>query len=579
MAVVLPAVSALAAARVPGTGPPTTGSGLNTAAALDNPQCDKDAGPYGRLDFVLKGFGPACVVAWKSGQDNGGATYQGVTKDTIKVVSLVPNEQQMAEVTPTQRPVNYATGEEGTVTAVLKDGLAGFEHGLGKTYTYGRDVEMEFVTSSGSDEAAQRVDVVTVKAMKPFVVLDNATTALDVFDAAMVAAKIPVFSLYVTVDQTLKQAPYRWGQQDPIAGSMNAAEFIGKQLQGKKAQYAGDAAMHKTTRKFGVVRSSVLDIGYFDDTLSKYGVKIAPNAVITYPGTTSTTGDASVAQEQAPVAITKLKSAGVTTVILLADGQMTGAMTKQATAQDYHPEWIYPGSFNNDFPVLAARLLRHGPVGARVRHLERLARFPDRADDPAQCGPVVLGAEPGHLPDHLHQRALVAVLRDPVRGSEADPADAQAGVLLGARRRRLRRSQPGDRQAGSALGVRPHQRSPVRGVHARQQGLRADLVGLEHRGAAVARFSWWQGHRLVPRQREALLRRPLAHQADEVLRQEELDLPVRFARGAAPGRAVHRLPERDGTRITFVVVIDRRPSPVACTGAILTANRRPTELV
>ena len=353
MAVVLPAVSAVAAARAPGTGPPTTGSGLNTAAALDNPQCNKDAGPYGRLDFVLKGFGPACVVAWKSGQDNGGATYQGVTKDTIKVVSLVPNEQQMAEVTPTQRPVNYATGEEGTVTAVLKDGLAGYEHGLGKTYTYGRDVEMEFVTSSGSDEAAQRADAVTVKAMKPFVVLDNATTALDVFDAAMVAAKIPVFSLYVTVDQTLKQAPYRWGQQDPIAGSMNAAEFIGKQL---RARRRSTPAILRCTRRRASSASSAAPsstIGYFDDTLSKYGVKIAPNAVITYPGTTSTTGDASVAQEQAPVAITKLKSAGVTTVILLADGQMTGAMTKQATAQDYHPEWIYPGSFNNDFPVLA----------------------------------------------------------------------------------------------------------------------------------------------------------------------------------------------------------------------------------
>jgi hypothetical protein len=352
-AVTLPAASAGVAPRAPGTGAPTAGSGMNTAAAMDNPQCDKSAGPYGRLDFVLKGFGPVCVTPWKAGQDNGGATYQGVTKDTIKVVSLVPNDQQMSEVTPTQRPVNYATGAQGTVTAVLKDGLAGYEHGLGKTYTYGRDIEMEFVTSSGSDEAAQRADAVAVKAMKPFVVLDNSTTAADVFDAAMVAAKIPVFSLYVTVDQTLKGAPYRWGQQDPIAGSMNAAEFIGKQLQGKKAQYAGDADMHQTTRKFGVVRSSAIDSSYFDKTLSKYGVKIPTSAVIEYPGTTSTTGDATVAQEHAPVAVTKLKSEGVTTVILLADGQMTGQLTKQATAQDYHPEWVYPGAFNNDFPVLA----------------------------------------------------------------------------------------------------------------------------------------------------------------------------------------------------------------------------------
>ena len=304
------------------------------------------------MGFVVEEAGPVCLPEWK-GEDNGGATYQGVTKDAIKVVALVPNELQMAAVTPTQRPVNYATGGEGTVTDVLNDGLAAYEHVFGGAYTYGRDIELEFVTSTGDDEAAQRADAVTVRAEKPFVVLDNVPSALNVFDTAMVGAKIPVFSLYVTVDQTLEQAPYRWGQQDPIAGSMNAAEFVGKQLAGKKAQYAGDPAMHGTTRKFGVVRSDVLDMSYFTDTLSEYGVKIAPNSSFTYPGTTSTTGDPAVVQEYAPVAITKLKSAGVTTIIVLADGGMTGGLTKQATAQDYHPEWVYAGSFNNDFPVLA----------------------------------------------------------------------------------------------------------------------------------------------------------------------------------------------------------------------------------
>ena len=352
VAAMLPASAASAAPLPPGTGKPTAGSGIGTPAALDGPICDKTAGPYGRTNFVFQGFGPVCVVPWKAGQDNGGATYQGVTKDKIKVVALVPNDQQMASVTAQQQPVNYATGQKGTVTDVLEDGLAAYEHVFGGTYMYGRNIEMDFVTSSGDDEASQRADAVTVKAMKPFIVLDNGTNALDVFDSVIAAAKIPVFSLYVTVKQTLAQAPYRWGQQDPIAGSLNAAEFVGKQLLGKKAVYAGDAAMHGTTRKFGVVRSSAIDDTYFNQTLSRYGVKIAPNASITYPGSTSTTGDPTIAQENAPVAITKLKAAGVTTIILLSDAQMTGALTKQATAQDYHPEWVYAGAFNIDFPVL-----------------------------------------------------------------------------------------------------------------------------------------------------------------------------------------------------------------------------------
>jgi hypothetical protein len=353
LAVALPATVAAAAPQAPGTGKPPAGSGINTAAAMNDPMCDKTAGPYGRFNFILEGTGPACTAAWKNGQNNGGATYQGVTKDAVKVVVLLPNDQQLAALPATQKPMNYATGGIGTVQNVYEDALAGYKHAFVPKYTYGRDINLEYVTSTGDDETAQRADAVTVKAMKPFVVLDNGTTDLQAFDTAMVQAKIPVFSLYVGIADTLKQAPYRWGQQDPAAGLLNAAEFIGKQLVGKKAVYAGDTSMHTKTRAFGLVYSDTLDINFFNQGAAKYGLKIPANATIKYPGSTSAAGDPTVAQEQAPQAIAKLKAAGVTSVILLSDGAMVGAMTKQATANDYHPEWIYGGAGNIDFPVLA----------------------------------------------------------------------------------------------------------------------------------------------------------------------------------------------------------------------------------
>ena len=91
------------------------------------------------------------------------------------MVALVPNEQQMAAVTPNQLPMNYATGKPGTVKDVFSDGLAGYEHAFGKKYTYGRDVDLQFVTSTGDDEAAQRADAIAVTEMKPFAVLDAGT--------------------------------------------------------------------------------------------------------------------------------------------------------------------------------------------------------------------------------------------------------------------------------------------------------------------------------------------------------------------------------------------------------------------
>ena len=559
-AAMLPAASAGAAAQAPGTGKPPAGSGINTPAAMDGPLCDKNAGPYGRLNFVFEGFGPVCVVAWKQGENNGGATYQGVTKDKIKVVALVPNDQQMAAVTATQRPVNYATGQEGTVTNVLKDGLAPFEHVFGGTYMYGRHIELDFVTSTGDDEPSQRADAVTVKAMKPFVVLDNSPDALDVFDEAIAAAKIPVFSLYVTVEQTLTQAPYRWGQQDPIAGSMNAAEFVGKELLGKKAVYAGDPGMHGTTRKFGVVRSSVIDDKYFNETLSKYGVKIAPNATISYPGTTSTTGDPSVEQEFAPVIVTKLKSAGVTSIILLADGGMTGALTKQATAQDYHPEWIYAGSFNIDFPVLARAFYDQDQWAHAFGISNVWPGSPTAPTSPPNVVQWYWGPNEGTY-QITYTNALSWLFSAIMyAGPKLTPQTVKQGFFsvpaVGGSA-----DQPGDRQPGRPIGIWSHQWPPVRRVHAGQQGLRPELVGPEHQRTAVARLPGWQGRPLVRRQRQALLRRPLAHEAREALRQVELDLPVRRARRRATGRAVHGLPERDRTRTAVVVIETACPAP------------------
>ena len=79
------------------------------------------------------------------------------------------------------------------------------------------------------------------------------------------------------------------------------------------------------TRKFGLVYAATSSTSTSSTRpLAKYGVKIAPGADDhATRGPRRPLGDPTVAQEQAPVAIAKLKSAGVTSVILLADAAMT----------------------------------------------------------------------------------------------------------------------------------------------------------------------------------------------------------------------------------------------------------------
>ncbi len=262
--------------------------------------------------------------------------------------------------------MNHTTGEAGTVRDAITDALTTF----GAFFeTYGRKVEPEFVVSSGTDEAAQRADAVTVKAMKPFAAMDATFNGENVFATAVAAAKIPVWSFDTSLDATLEQAPYRWGVTDTTAGAINAAEFMGKQLAGKKAQYAGDPSLQSKPRKFGMVYgSNVTDKDTLFKALADHGVKIPSDAVIDYPASTSPFGDAPKAQELAPTAVSKLKNAGVTTVLLLADSTMVAAMTKQATAQDFRPEWVIGGYTYMDLPIFAR--LRPGAVGSHVRPLE-----------------------------------------------------------------------------------------------------------------------------------------------------------------------------------------------------------------
>ena len=91
--------AAVAAVKAPpGAGTPVAASGIGTAAALDNPKCQHDNpnyGVYGRFSGTTVGGGPICVKPWKDGDDNGGATSPGVTKDAVTVVAVVPNETQL----------------------------------------------------------------------------------------------------------------------------------------------------------------------------------------------------------------------------------------------------------------------------------------------------------------------------------------------------------------------------------------------------------------------------------------------------------------------------------------------------
>ena len=190
------------------------------------------------------------------------------------------------------------------------------------------------------------------KAEKPFAVMHFVVEGLDVFEAEMANAKVMSWGYGTTTEKALAQAPYRWGQSDAQSGAINTAEVVGKQLVGKKAEYAGSDELKGQTRKFGIVYiPNLIDIDGFEDEFAKYKGKITVDSP--YEGNGATFGDPTVSQAAAPLAVSKMKQAGVTTVILFSDVSMTTAVMEEATKQEWYPEWFFTGAVYHDIGVLA----------------------------------------------------------------------------------------------------------------------------------------------------------------------------------------------------------------------------------
>ena len=171
-----------------GTGPQPSGLGLFSDAALAQKTCADN----GRTTSTYAGGGPWCVNPWSAGQKNGGATAQGVTATTVKVVAYLPNDQMQIN----KSNVNLANGQPSALPDVMVDFQKAYQAIVAQYGTYqlwGRTPDIESVIATGPDEASQRADAVAVIAKKPFIVFDmtaTTTTGAAVFSSLVAAKKI-----------------------------------------------------------------------------------------------------------------------------------------------------------------------------------------------------------------------------------------------------------------------------------------------------------------------------------------------------------------------------------------------------
>ncbi len=321
-----------ATANVSTSGGPTIINSSNKDSIDWGPNCDTTTMQV-KIPWTAAA---ACVKPFKG--DNGGATATGVTKDAIKVVVYIGDPDK----NPLQAAQVGSTGAD-TSPASAKTTYQGYIDLFAKYYeTYGRKIDVTYFDGTGGpmDEVAARADAKAIADMHPFAVLNGANQT-PAWSQELAANKLMCLgncSLAIPESAIKSLQPYVWGTgPTPEQAASLTAKFVTSLLKGKNAVYGGDAVKDKK-RVFGVVHYDTVDgqqraaFAKLKDELDKGGVKVAADLPFLL--------DLAKAQENARTMIAKLKDEGVTTVIFTGDPLTPSSLTKEATAQNYFPEWV-----------------------------------------------------------------------------------------------------------------------------------------------------------------------------------------------------------------------------------------------
>lgn len=297
--------------------------------------------PDGSVTQTFDPQSPPCIASWDDRKGNGGATSPGVSETEIRVAM----------------PLNSTNGPTYPGLKPIVDFLNSHFQ------LYGRRIVVVPFTSATADDtefnnpSKERADAAAITQLNVFASIDfvdplSYNWSLPVFRDILTKHKIVSIAggemtPYGTSAQMSAHAPYEWSYSPTIDDVVRSyATAVCRQLAGRPATHAPDAALHTKTRKFAVVLPSDDQIGGPFPGLADL-LKILDGCGIHAPKVVRFTG----ASEQALSlggSFSQLQNDGVTSLVYF---PFVGASTPQspptvAAGIGYSPEWVLIG-WNN----------------------------------------------------------------------------------------------------------------------------------------------------------------------------------------------------------------------------------------
>lgn len=297
--------------------------------------CDTESGMVAIPFF----FRAECVAV---NDTVGGDTDEGVTSDTIKVVAWLPSDTD-----PIFGIVRQALGIDDSIEEVRETYLGLAEIFQENYETYGRTVEIEFVQASGSmlDPVAARADAVRAAELDPFAVLGGpllgSTWTEELHSRGIICMACPGIE---------ENEPSAFGIQ-PSQSQIQAhvVNYVATKLKDGTAEFAGEGSQGED-RVFGYLQLAQSDaderrVERYIEAFADEGIDIAESGMFPL--------DPTRAAELATGIVSKMKQAGVTTVVVRADPITLPAFTREATKQNWYPEWVLGGYVFSDSTTFA----------------------------------------------------------------------------------------------------------------------------------------------------------------------------------------------------------------------------------
>lgn len=291
--------------------------------------------------------------------NNGGATAKGVTPTAVKVAYYVPQPNPATQAALKAAGAGDSQADIDRIVDVLR------RYFNDHYQTYGREVQFTKVDASGAgqDDVAMKADAHKIADAGYFMAFTaGGTTTSPTFDSTLAQLGVICVACSVTQANSFYQrtSGYIFGALPSAREYYEAiGEYWGKRLAGKNASLAGPnpegtpdpnpTSLRNQKRKFGFIWLSsymgTVDPGaqeerdYFVNTiLPKWGIdsKNVVDASYNY--------DLTVGAAAAQSIISKMHSAGVTTIAMLADPLTPVYFTREATNEGYFPEWFETGT-------------------------------------------------------------------------------------------------------------------------------------------------------------------------------------------------------------------------------------------